>query len=154
MSGLFDDGSPEPVRRTPPPGSPQRSRALIGTIIVLVIVFFVVSVFTGVWTDRLWFKSVGYSGVFTKVLGTKILLFLVFGLLMGAVVAANVVLAYRFRPLFRPPSQEQANLDRYREVVDPLRKIRIPWNCQPPSSAFVTPPALASSALPLPKGSS
>jgi uncharacterized membrane protein (UPF0182 family) len=122
VSGLFDDGSPEPVRRTPPPGSPQRSRALIGTIIVLVIVFFVVSVFTGVWTDRLWFKSVGYSGVFTKVLGTKILLFLVFGLLMGAVVAANVVLAYRFRPLFRPPSQEQANLDRYREVVDPLRR--------------------------------
>ena len=40
--------------------------------------------------------------MFTKVLGTKVLLFLVFGLLMGAVVAANVVLAYRFRPLFRP----------------------------------------------------
>jgi len=122
VSGLFDDGSPEPVRRTPPPGSPQRSRALIGTIIVLVIAFFLISVFTGVWTDRLWFKSVDYSSVFTKVLGTKVLLFLVFGLLMGAVVAANVVLAYRFRPLFRPPSQEQANLDRYREVVDPLRR--------------------------------
>jgi uncharacterized membrane protein (UPF0182 family) len=122
VSGIFDDGSPEPARRVPPPGSPQRSRALIGTIIVLVLAFFLVSVFTGVWTDRLWFKSVGYSSVFTKVLGTKVLLFLVFGLLMGAVVAANVVLAYRFRPLFRPPSQEQANLDRYREVVDPLRR--------------------------------
>ena len=122
MSGIFDDGSPEPARRVPPTGSPQRSRALIGTIIVLVLAFFLISVFTGVWTDRLWFKTVGYSGVFTKVLGTKVLLFLVFGLLMGAVVAANVVLAYRFRPLFRPPSQEQANLDRYREVVDPLRR--------------------------------
>ena len=122
MSGIFDEGTPEQARRVPPPGSQQRSRALIGTIVVLVVAFFLVSVFTGVYTDRLWFRSVGYSEVFTKVLGTKVLLFLVFGLLMGAVVAANVVVAYRFRPLFRPASQEQVNLDRYREVVDPLRR--------------------------------
>ncbi len=121
MSGIFDDANHEPARRVTP-GSQQRSRALIGTIVVLVAAFFLISVFTGVWTDRLWFRSVGYSGVFTKVLGTRILLFLVFGLLMGATVAANVVIAYRFRPLFRPASQEQANLDRYREVVDPLRR--------------------------------
>jgi uncharacterized protein len=122
VSGIFDDGTPERPRRAPAPGSQQRSRALIGTIIVLVVSFFLVSVFTGVWTDRLWFKSVHYSEVFTKVLGTKVLLFLVFGLVMGAAVAINVVIAYRFRPLFRPASQEQVNLDRYREVVDPLRK--------------------------------
>ena len=30
-------------------------------------------------------------------------------------------LAYRFRPLFRPPSPEQSGLDRYREVVTPIR---------------------------------
>ena len=89
---------------------------------VLVIAFFLVSVFTGVWTDRLWFKSVGFSEVFSKVVGTKVLLFIVFGLLMAAAVGANVVLAYRFRPLFRPSSAEQVNLDRYREVVDPLRR--------------------------------
>ncbi len=106
-----------------PPGSPQpRSRALVGTVIVLVVAFFLVSVFTGVWTDRLWFGSVGYSDVFGKVLGTKVLLFLVFGLLMAAVVGANIAVAYRFRPLFRPASAEQVNLDRYREVVDPLRR--------------------------------
>ena len=122
MSGIFDEGTPEQARRVPPPGSQQRSRALIGTIVVLVVAFFLVSVFTGVYTDRLWFRSVDYSEVFTKVLGTKVLLFLVFGLLMGVVVAANVVVAYRFRPLFRPASQEQVNLDRYREVVDPLRR--------------------------------
>ncbi len=120
MSGIFDDDTPV-ARRGPAPGSQQRSRALIGTIVVLIAAFFVVSVFTGVWTDRLWFRSVGYSAVFTKVLGTKVLLFLVFGLVMAAVVALNVMLAYRFRPLFRPASQEQVNLDRYREVVEPLR---------------------------------
>jgi uncharacterized protein len=122
VSGLFDDDTPEQARRVPPGGSPQRSRALIGTIVVLIVAFFLVSVFTGIWTDRLWFKSVDYSSVFTKVIGTKVLLFLVFGLLMAVVVGANVAVAYRFRPLFRPPSQEQVNLDRYRDVVDPLRK--------------------------------
>jgi uncharacterized protein len=122
MSGLFDDETPDPAPPRVPPGGQQRSRALIGTIIVLVLAFFVISVFTNVWTDRLWFKSVGYSSVFTKVLGTKVLLFLFFGLLMAGVVAGNVIAAYRFRPLFRPASSEQVNLDRYREVVDPLRK--------------------------------
>ncbi|HYO41278.1 MAG TPA: UPF0182 family protein [Nocardioidaceae bacterium] len=122
MSGLFDDDTPAQARRVPP-GSPQpRSRALVGTIIVLVVAFFLVSVFTGVWTDRLWFSSVGYADVFGKVLGTKVLLFAVFGLLMAAGVGANIALAYRFRPLFRPASAEQVNLDRYREVVDPLRR--------------------------------
>jgi uncharacterized membrane protein (UPF0182 family) len=122
VSGFYDDDPADPAPRMPRARRPQRSRALIGTIIVLVVAFFLVSVFTGVWTDRLWFKSVGYSGVFGKVLGTKVLLFLVFGVLMGGVVAANIVLAYRFRPLFRPASAEQVNLDRYREVVDPLRR--------------------------------
>jgi len=121
VSGFFDDETSEGPRRPAAP-PPQRSRALIGTLAVLVALFFLVSVFTGVWTDRLWFSSVGYSNVFTKVLGTRIMLFLVFGVAMAVVVAANVVLAYRFRPLFRPTSAEQASLDRYREVVDPLRR--------------------------------
>jgi uncharacterized membrane protein (UPF0182 family) len=123
VSGFFDDDNPREVRRAPAP-RPRRSRALIGTVVVVIAAFFLVSVFTGVWTDRLWFRSLGpqYGAVFSKVLGTKVLLFLVFGLLMAVVVAANVVIAYRYRPLFRPSSQEQANLDRYREVVDPLRR--------------------------------
>jgi len=122
VSGLFDDDTPDQARRVPAGGTQQRSRALIGTIVVLVVAFFLVSIFTGIWTDRLWFGSVGYSSVFTKVIGTKVLLFVVFGLLMAGVVGANITVAYRFRPLFRPASQEQVNLDRYREVVDPLRR--------------------------------
>ncbi len=33
----------------------------------------------------------------------------------------NIYLAYRFRPLFRPSSREQTSLDRYRDVVTPIR---------------------------------
>jgi uncharacterized membrane protein (UPF0182 family) len=92
------------------------------TAIVLVAAFFLTSVFTGIYTDRLWFRSLDYGAVFTKMLGTRIVLFLVFGLLMAAFVGANLFLAYRFRPVFRPASLEQASLDRYREVVDPIRR--------------------------------
>ena len=122
MSGFFDDAPPEPPRRVPPAGNPARSRALIGTAVVLVAAFFLVSIFTGLWTDRLWYASVGYSSVFNKILITRVALFLVFGLLMGLAVGANIVVAYRFRPLFRPASPEQVNLDRYREVIDPVRR--------------------------------
>jgi uncharacterized protein len=122
VSGFFDDENPEQPRPAPAPGPPQRSRALIGTAFVLVIAFFLVSVFTGIYTDRLWFDSLGYSKVFTTMVGTRVVLFIVFGLLMGVIVGANIVIAYRFRPMFRPASQEQVNLDRYRDVVDPLRR--------------------------------
>ncbi len=52
---------------------------------------------------------------------TRIGLFLVFGVVMGAVVGVNIFLAYRFRPLFRPASPEQTGLDRYRDAVTPIR---------------------------------
>lgn len=121
MSGFFDE--PPPARPRPAAAqAPQRSRALLFTGLVLVAAFFAVSVFTGIWTDRLWFRSLDYGSVFTKLLGTRILLFVVFGLLMGVFVGLNLFLAYRFRPLFRPASLEQASLDRYRQVVDPLRR--------------------------------
>ncbi len=122
MSGFFDDPPPARPRKAAASSSPQRSRALMATAIVLVAAFFLTSVFTGIWTDRLWFRSVDYSSVFTKMLGTRVLLFVVFGLLMAVFVGANLFVAYRFRPLFRPASLEQASLDRYRDVVDPLRR--------------------------------
>ena len=122
MSGFFNDPPPARPRPAATGPSPQRSRALLGTAVVLVIGFFVVSVFTGVWTDRLWFSSVNYSTVFTTMLSTRIVLFVVFALVMAVFIAVSVFLAYRFRPMFRPASLEQANLDRYREIVHPIRR--------------------------------
>ena len=114
---MFDDHE----RKEPPaPARPGRSRALVITAGVLVVGFLVLTGFASFWTERLWFDSVGYAGVFSTLLWTRIGLFLVFGGLMAAMVAANIALAFRFRPFFRPATPDQASLDRYRDAVTPI----------------------------------
>ncbi|GAB3664267.1 UPF0182 family protein [Actinocorallia lasiicapitis] len=89
---------------------------------MLVALYFV---FAGVWTDLLWYRSLGggFSGVYTKLLWTKVFLFFGGGLLMAGAVAANMIIAYRLRPAYRPVSVEQQGLERYRSAVDPHRKL-------------------------------
>ena len=108
-----------PRSRPRPPTPPRRSRALLITVGLLVVLFLAFTGFSAFWTERLWFSSVGYQEVFTTLVRTKIGLFAVFGIVMALAVGANLLLAYRFRPIFRPPSPEQASLDRYREAVTP-----------------------------------
>src|SRR5690242_8467131 len=100
MSELFDE-EPQDAARRPRSGS-RRSRALIITAVVLVLLFLGLSTFASLYTDRLWYKNGGYSEVFNTLFWTKTLLFLVFGLVMALVVGVNMYLAYRFRPFFRP----------------------------------------------------
>jgi uncharacterized membrane protein (UPF0182 family) len=119
VSELFDDDP----RATPPPRqtAPRRSRALLITAVVVIASIFALTAFSSIYTDRLWYQSAGFGGVFSTLLWTRIGLFLVFGAVLGGVLALNIYLAYRFRPLFRPASREQTNLDRYRDVVTPIR---------------------------------
>jgi uncharacterized protein len=119
VSELFDDDP----RATPPPRqtAPRRSRALLITAVVVIVAIFGLTGFSSIYTDRLWYVSAGFGGVFSTLLWTRIGLFLVFGAVLGGVLALNIYLAYRFRPLFRPNSREQTNLDRYRDVITPIR---------------------------------
>jgi len=86
-------------------------------VVALVLVLGGVGV--SLYTDLLWFRSVDKVTVFTTVLTTKLLLFIGFGLLMAVLVGANITVAYRVRPPFRPMSLEQQNLERYRVGVEP-----------------------------------
>ena len=74
--------------------------------------------FASFWTERLWFKAAGFGAVFQTLLWTRVGLFLVFGGVMAAVVALNLALAYRARPLLL--SSGDANLARYREAISPV----------------------------------
>jgi uncharacterized membrane protein (UPF0182 family) len=100
-----------------------RSRLVVPVIVVLVILVAVFLAFTAIWTDVLWYRSVGFSSVYTKQITTRVLLFFAAGLIMVILLGANVVLAYRLRPSYRPSSAEQQGLDRYRTVIDPHRRI-------------------------------
>ncbi|GGR68340.1 UPF0182 protein [Streptomyces aureoverticillatus] len=91
----------------------------LGVLAVLAMAFVM---FAGFWTDWLWYRSVGYSSVFTTTLWTKIGLFFAFGLLMAAAVGVNIWLAHRLRSPLSAMSMEQQSLDRYRMAIAPYKK--------------------------------
>jgi uncharacterized membrane protein (UPF0182 family) len=86
---------------------------------VLLVLIAVADRAVDIWADYLWFDEVGYTEVFSGVLTTRLLLFVTFGLGVALIVAINLYLAYRMRPLLRPHSAEQHALDRYRMLMLP-----------------------------------
>jgi uncharacterized protein len=106
---------------------PRRSRAriLLFAIVGVILAIFCVSLFAQLYTDHLWYSTVGYSRVFDTMVWTRVGLFLGFGLVLGGAVAANMVIAYRVRPFQRPDSPEQTGLDRYRDAVAPIRTLLV-----------------------------
>jgi uncharacterized membrane protein (UPF0182 family) len=98
----------------------RRPRFLLPVLGALVVLLIAVLVFVNVYTDLLWFRSVHFSSVFDKVISTRLVLFLIFGLIMALAVGASIVIAYRLRPAIRPLSLEQQNLERYRIVIEPF----------------------------------
>ena len=93
------------------------------TLVILAVIILVATLVAQLWTDVLWFDSVGFTKVFWVELWTKIGLFVVGGLLTAAVVASSLLIGYRTRPVYPPISEEQQNLDHYRELVEPLRRL-------------------------------
>jgi uncharacterized protein len=100
-----------------------RSRLLLPVAAILAVLVLLFLVFTSVWTDLLWYRSVGFSAVYTTQLQTKVLLFLGAGLLVALAVGANMIIAYRTRPPYHTLSMEQQSLERYRLAVEPYRKL-------------------------------
>ena len=108
------------ARRAAPPS--RRSRALVITAVVLVLAFFGLTTFANFYTERLWYRDIGYGSVFsTPAVDPDRPVRASSALLMALVVAVNMVIAFRLRPLFHPPSPEQTGLDRYRQAVTPIR---------------------------------
>src|SRR5580704_8518480 len=111
--------------RPPIPSLILSRRAKIGLLVVavLIVLLIIASSLVGVYINWLWFGSVGYRHVYRSVIDTRVLLFVVFGLIMALGIAANLIIAFRVRPPFRPMSVEQQNLERYRVVLEPRRRL-------------------------------
>jgi uncharacterized membrane protein (UPF0182 family) len=117
VSDIF--GTPRPRQPRPPAG--RRQKVLVPTLITLAVLLFLGSIFTSVWTDRLWFKSVGYSDVFRSVLFARISLFVIMGLVFGLFVMGNLYIAYRTRPATVPVRRDDPAY-RYRLALTPILK--------------------------------
>lgn len=124
MSDIFGTpGRPVPPRG-PGQGGPafdRRRRVLVPTLITLAALLFLGSIFTNVWTDRLWYRSVGYGSVFSTILITKVGLFVVMGLLFAVLVLANAFLAWRLRPDVLPTRRDDPAF-RYRVSLVPIAR--------------------------------
>ncbi|HEY8472655.1 MAG TPA: UPF0182 family protein [Natronosporangium sp.] len=101
------------------PGLSRRAKVTTGVVIGVIVLFMLLGTVVDVWTDVLWYDEVGYTQVYTRMLFTRFGLFFAAGLGMALIVAVNLVLAYRMRPLLRPHSPEQASLERYRMLLTP-----------------------------------
>ncbi|MFZ0833538.1 MAG: UPF0182 family protein, partial [Mycobacterium sp.] len=101
----------------------RRSRILIGVALVVVVLLLVGPRFIDAYVDWLWFGELGYRSVFTTVLVTRLVVFLVAALLVGAIVYAGLALAYRTRPVFVPASGPNDPVARYRTAV--LTRLRL-----------------------------
>ncbi len=107
------------MRSSPLPRMSRRGRVTIGVLVGVFVLFTLLGWGVQAWTDWLWFDEVRYTQVFTGVLATRLLLFILVGLGMAVIVGGNLWLAHRLRPRLRPHSLEQATLERYRMVLGP-----------------------------------
>ncbi len=111
-----------------PPGSrpivlPRWSRYVIPVLVSLVVLVVLVTVAAGIWTDFLWFRSVGYTSVFGTTYGVKWALFAITAVFMMTVIGVNIRIAYRVRPAQRPTAVQQQGLEAYHLVIDPHRRL-------------------------------
>lgn len=90
------------------------------TIVILAVVVLGFMLFSRIWTDLLWYRSVEASQVFRVRLVNTVGLFLIFGALMGIAVWINMVIAHRLRPalLGASSASSSSTLNRYRQVMD------------------------------------
>ncbi|HQR78848.1 MAG TPA: UPF0182 family protein, partial [Actinomycetota bacterium] len=90
------------------------------TIAILAGLLVLFLIFSSVYTELLWFRSVNFSSVFTTVLSVRLAMFVGFGLLMAVIVGLGMVIAYRTRPDYDP--RLSASMEGYRQSVEPIRK--------------------------------
>jgi len=78
---------------------------------------------SGFYIDWLWFKSVDFTSVWSTILGTKVQLFLITGLISSIVISLNIYLAYKRRPFYVPTSIELNGVERIRAQIEPILRL-------------------------------
>ncbi|MCI2417794.1 UPF0182 family protein [Saccharopolyspora sp. K220] len=95
----------------------RRSRILLILGGIVLVALIAGSRMLGTYVDWLWFGEVGYRQVFTVQLLSRTGLGVAAAIFLGAVLALNLWIAYRSRPVFVPVSGPDDPLARYRTVL-------------------------------------
>src|SRR5205823_14081899 len=103
-----------------------RRRWILVAIAAVIVLALILSALSGFYVDLLWFREVHFGGVFWTVYWSKVLLGTLAGALFFVLLVANLVIARRLTPRFRPFSPEQELMERYRAVIDPYARYLIP----------------------------
>ncbi len=105
----------------PAPATPSRSRRVIAIslaiIAALVVAFFI---FANLYADWRWYEQLEFQSVLLTQWTARVVMFLVGFIGMALPVWLAIQLAYRLRPVYARLSSQ---LDRYQEVVEPLRRL-------------------------------
>ncbi|MBO0889669.1 MAG: UPF0182 family protein, partial [Acidothermales bacterium] len=100
-------------------------RVLLG-IVIAVVAIILVAVFTNIMTNVLWYRALGYGGVYGTMIGIRLLLFAIGVIVLGGTVLVNLAVARRLRPVSVPNTPDQQVLARYRRTFEPhSRKIAV-----------------------------
>src|SRR5690554_1880697 len=95
----------------------RRAKVLLSIAGVLIFLLLVGARLLDTYVEWLWYGEVGFRSVFTTQLLTRVALFFAVGILVGGVLALNLWIAYRARPVFVPVAAADDPLARYRSGV-------------------------------------
>src|SRR3954453_15992460 len=101
-------------------GQRRSGRGRILLIVAAVGLFLLITTLRSIasfYTDYLWFQSIGQTGVWRGVLGTKLILAFVFIGIFFALMWVNLMIADRIAPKFRPSGPEEELIERSHEFV-------------------------------------
>ncbi|CAG7845206.1 hypothetical protein USB125703_01463 [Pseudoclavibacter triregionum] len=103
-------------------GGPTRRRGLgplTTTFLIVLALMLAFFWFAGFYADILWFDQLGFLSVLTTQWASMAVMFLIGFAAMAIPVAICLQIAYRARPVY---AKLNAQLDRYQEVIEPLRR--------------------------------
>ena len=119
--------NPRDVFRPRPPSRPRFSRrSKITAALILVVLLAAILSLRGtarMWTDYLWFDSLGHGDVWTEMLVYKIVLSVIFVAVFFLLLYSNLAIADRLAPQTRPPGPEEELLRHYHDAVGHRRRL-------------------------------
>ena len=103
---------------TPPANRTRAALTITAAIVAVIVVLFFI--FSGLYTDVLWFDQLGYLPVLTTQWTATAGMFLVGFFGMAIPVYVSIEIAFRARPTY---AKLNSQLDRYQQVIEPLRRL-------------------------------